>query len=57
MMRKRSILMPNDELTAVGPVMGHTELVELHFRDGGPLQVPLRVFVDMNCKIGMAVSP
>lgn len=48
--------MPEDELTAAVSVSGHSDLIELHFRDAGPLAVPLRVFADLGCKLGMTVS-
>lgn len=47
--------MSEDQLTAVMAVPGHSELIELHFETGAPLRVPLRVFVDSNCKLGMAI--
>lgn len=48
--------MPKDEFCSFQPVPGHPELIQLNFREGEPLKVPLHVYVELDCKVGMQIS-
>lgn len=47
--------MPENELSSFQPVPGHPELIQLNFREGEPLKVPLHVYVELDCRVGMQI--